>query len=243
MEKFKIHKDIKVIEFSDEYDSPIDSLRLTESVEMIIFGKKFNQPLDNFDLKNVKYIIFGSMFNRNIDRVNFRRCIFVNFGFRFNRIIRNESFKNLRTLNFQGIYNRRIQYMPFLEKLQVGYAYSFFNDITSTNFPNLKEFNIYNNITKLDLDKFQRLNYIEFLKKNKHFIFDLDKSSATNLVYRIVELQIECIICYSCFRKNEFCIPVCCYSITNTICKNCLIKMNRCPFCRKDGTFNLRNME
>lgn len=119
------------------FNSSIDSIKLSNNLQEIIFGKPFNQPLDKVIFpESIKSIEFEGKYSHSISDIKFPPyLVSLNLGPEFNLSLENVQFpETLKILKLGHHYNQSIDTIIFpqnLETLRLGKS---FND-TMNNLP------------------------------------------------------------------------------------------------------------
>ena len=108
------------IVFGKRFNQSLDDVVFPYSVDEFVFGDDFNQPIDNIDWpSNITMITFGKHFNQPIENVQWPDSIdFIHFGEDFNQSVARVQWPNeLVNLTFGKHFNQPVRGMKCPKKL------------------------------------------------------------------------------------------------------------------------------
>lgn len=98
--------------FGYHYNQPVDLNKLTQ-LKTLDFGNCFKQPIDNLNkLTNLEYLYFSDEFNQAINLNNLTKLKYLRFGPNFNHPIDVSIFNELKKLIFGNSYTQTIFKLP-----------------------------------------------------------------------------------------------------------------------------------
>jgi hypothetical protein len=103
---------IDIIIFGDDFNQPLDNVVCPERLNEIHFGGRFNQPIDKVKFpESLREIYFGDKFNQPIDKVKFPASLHhIFFGKHFNQPIENVKWpEQLCKISFGDDFNQPIE--------------------------------------------------------------------------------------------------------------------------------------
>jgi len=122
-----IPSNIKSIEFTGWFNMDIQPY-LHVSIEMLIFGHEFNQPIDNLP-SGLKKLILGANFNQKVN--NLPSCLLMLIiGGSFNQSV-DMLPESIESISFSGCFNQKVNNLPSNIKIVRLFGYSFSQSIDS----------------------------------------------------------------------------------------------------------------
>jgi hypothetical protein len=97
------------LSFNDSFNSCVDALNNLYNIESLVFGRDFNQLVDNFP-KKLKSLTFGMSFCQPVDNLP-ETLTSLTFGSSFNMSVDNLP-QNLKWLTFGFCFNQQVDVLP-----------------------------------------------------------------------------------------------------------------------------------
>ena len=114
---------LKLIDFGDYFDQPIEEGTLPSSLTHLITGNSFNYPI-HFLPSSLTHLTFGFSFNKAVNNTLPASLTHLSFGFNFNQSV-NALPPSLTHLSFIESFNQSIDFLPCsLTHLTLGYAFN-----------------------------------------------------------------------------------------------------------------------
>lgn len=127
MHQSKFPPSLRVLQFGENFNEPIDYLKLPKQLDTLKFGKSFNQPVEHIELpEKLRHLEFGDDFDESLSNFNFPRGLEeLKFGRRFNKGGYDMSLPDkLKVLRFGKRFNQTLDLPKGLRHLEIGSDYN-----------------------------------------------------------------------------------------------------------------------
>lgn len=124
-ESWSFRENLEILRFGKKFDQPV-KLSCLEKLGELRFGRNFNQSVDLSNLEKLKELRFGRDFNQSVKLSGLEKLEELRFGRNFNQSVDLSSLENLSEVHFGDFFNQELNAKNIpsnIESISVGHCY------------------------------------------------------------------------------------------------------------------------